>query len=112
MYPPLKNAAHLLLAAMSNRREKMVNLRVSDEEYRTFLGVSHRRGENISDLIRTTMQYVYPSDFQNGDRDLLALRDRVRMLAEQVRQLRGLIIGPAVMYSEMPQERGLQEYQD
>lgn len=76
---------------MLNRKSKMINVRLSTGEYSTLLDVCRRRGENISELIRTTMQQVFPGDLRAGDHDLLEIWNRVENLETQVEQLRRLI---------------------
>ena len=79
---------------MLNRKTRMVNVRLSEDEYRTLQDVSHRRGENISELIRTTMQQVFPGDPRTANRDLLELWNRVQALGDEIENLRKLISSP------------------
>jgi hypothetical protein len=76
---------------MLKRKSKMVNVRFSGEEYALLLAACERRGENVSELIRTTMQQVFPNDPRTGHRDLLDLWRQVQVLSEQVEQLRRLV---------------------
>jgi len=78
---------------MPNRKTKMVNVRLSDDDYRALQDACQRRGENISELIRTTMQQVFPNDPRTGNRDLVALWKRVQALADEVEELRHIIVG-------------------
>ena len=73
----------------------MVNVRLSDDEYSTLQAACERRGENISELIRTTMHQVFPNDPRTGNLDLLELWKRVQELADEVQDLRHFIVGHA-----------------
>jgi hypothetical protein len=76
---------------MLNRKTKMVNVRFTGDEYAALVVACERRGENISELIRTTMQQVFPNDPRTGNHDLLELWNRVQALADEVEQLRRVV---------------------
>ena len=78
---------------MLTRKTKMINVRLSDDQYHALQDACESRGENISELIRATMQQVFPNDARTGNRDLLELWKRVQSLADEVEELRRLIVG-------------------
>jgi hypothetical protein len=77
---------------MLKRKTKMVNIRLTDEEHAALLKISASRGENVSALIRATMQQVFPNDPRSADHDLFALWDRVQALSNEMENLRRMLM--------------------
>ncbi len=75
---------------MANRK-KMLNIRVSEDEYHGLEDACERRGiESVSELMRTTMQHILSSSPPTSGG---YLRMRVNELADEICVLRNSISG-------------------